>query len=127
MLIIQQCDRIQPCTACSMHQIAECCQYDLSEAERQPILQAEALKFRDREIANLRQQVLILGGQPIKVESPTDEQSVPLSNAGPKVPPKPANMSQRRFHDGSAEASLYCGTPGIANVIEEVSCHQACC
>lgn len=110
-----------------MHQIAECCQYDLSEAERQPILQAEALKERDREIARLRNQVVILGGQPIKVESPIDEQAGRASIAPPKVPPKPANISQRRFHDGSAEASLYFGTPGIANVIEEVSQHQVCC
>lgn len=107
-----------------MHQIAECCKYDLSEAERQPILQAEALKDRDREISRLRDQVLILGGQPIKVESSADEQSISPSNAAPKVPPKPPNISQRRFHDGTAEASLYCGTPGIANVIEEVSYHH---
>lgn len=36
--------------------------YDLSESERHPILQAEALREKDKEIARLRLQIASLGG-----------------------------------------------------------------
>lgn len=52
-----QCDRVQPCTACSLHQIAHECAYDLTEQERQPILQAEALRQKDKEIERLRNEL----------------------------------------------------------------------
>lgn len=45
-----------------MHQIAELCHYDLTETERHPILQAEALREKDREITRLRHEVQLLGG-----------------------------------------------------------------
>ena len=57
-----QCDRIQPCTACSLHQVARECVYDLSESERHPILQAEALREKDNEIARLRLEIATIGG-----------------------------------------------------------------
>lgn len=52
-----QCDRVQPCTACSLHQIAHECTYDLTEQERHPILQAEALRNKDKEIERLRNEL----------------------------------------------------------------------
>lgn len=118
-----QCDRIQPCTACSLHQIPECCQYDLSESERKPILQAEALKKKDKEIANLRHQIQSLGSQPIKVEYPDEDSSVldgQRRERPPQIPRKPSNLQQLRMHRGNPEDNIYYGTPALANVIEEV-------
>lgn len=118
-----QCDRIQPCTACSLHQIAEICQYDLSETERHPILQAEALKEKDRAIASLRNEIQLLQGQSIKSE-PYDEfpfgrnsQKIRLP---PRVPVNPASSHQRRFHNGTLNDSIYFGSPAMASVVEEV-------
>ncbi|MCJ1379164.1 hypothetical protein MMC17_002264 [Xylographa soralifera] len=62
-----KCDRIQPCTACSLHQQADLCHYELTEAERHPILQAEALKGKDREITRLRAEIRMLEEQSSKI------------------------------------------------------------
>ena len=40
--------------------------YDLSDSDRHPILQAEALREKDKEIARLRQEVATLGGPTAK-------------------------------------------------------------
>ena len=114
---------MQPCTACSLHQIAEQCQYDLSEAERQPILQAEALREKDKEIQRLRRQIELLGSQSNNSMSPYQDAAGPSgkqSDSGPKVPKKPANLRQKRLHKGNLTDSIYFGAPGMTSVIEEV-------
>lgn len=107
-----------------MHQIADQCRYDLSEAERQPILQAEALKEKDKAIARLRNELEILRGHPIKTEPLED--LLPLRSSQkirlpPKVPIKPLCLSRKRLHGGAAVDSIYFGSPGMTNVIEEVN------
>ena len=121
-----QCDRIQPCTACSLHQIAELCEFDLSEAERQPILQAEALKERDKTIANLRNEMAILRGEPIKAE-PTEDNIFSRSGQKIKLPPKvtkkpsPLPSLQMPAFGGDVNDNIYFGSPGMTSVVEEVS------
>ena len=51
-----------------MHQQAEHCHYELTGTERQPILQAEALREKDREIARLRQALQVMGEYSPKIE-----------------------------------------------------------
>ncbi|KAL2051402.1 hypothetical protein ABVK25_008269 [Lepraria finkii] len=116
-----KCDRIQPCTACSLHQIAELCQFDLSEAERQPILQAEALKDRDKTIAQLRNEVAILRGEPIKLEPMDDApfQSGQKIKLPPRVPRKPTNLAQKRTYTGEINDNIYFGSPAMTSVVEE--------
>lgn len=119
----RQCDRIQPCTACSMHQIADQCQYDLSEAERQPILQAEALKEKDKAIARLRNEVDLLRGNPIKSE-PSDDGSTSRLPQKMKLPPKvamkPVNVAQRHPQSNASIESMCFGSPSMTSVIDEV-------
>lgn len=106
-----------------MHQVADQCQYDLSEAERQPILQAEALKEKDKAIARLRNEVEILRGHPIKPEPLDDVQSMRSAHKirlPPKAPLKPSSLSQRRLHSGVVADSIYFGSPGMTSVIDEV-------
>ncbi|KAL8913238.1 MAG: hypothetical protein Q9171_001885 [Xanthocarpia ochracea] len=118
-----KCDRIQPCTACSLHQIAGLCRYDLTETERQPILQAEALKEKDKVIAHLRHDLQQLQSQPhIKMEPRDDDLSmngphrIPTSSI---TPTRPVNIRQRRFQGGMLNDSIYFGTPGTTSVLEE--------
>ncbi|KAI4259000.1 MAG: hypothetical protein L6R42_004808 [Xanthoria sp. 1 TBL-2021] len=118
-----KCDRIQPCTACSLHQIAGLCQYDLTETERQPILQAEALKEKDKVIAHLRHDLQQLQGQPhVKMEPRDDDlpmngtHRIPTSSIAPT---RPLNIRQRRFQGGMLNDSIYFGTPGTTGVVEE--------
>lgn len=111
-----------------MHQIADQCRYDLSEAERQPILQAEALKEKDKAIARLRNELEILRGHPIKTE-PLDDllplRSTQKIRLPPKVPIKPLCLNRKRLHGGAAVDSIYFGSPGMTNVIEEVESPSA--
>ena len=106
-----------------MHQIADQCQYDLSEAERQPILQAEALKEKDKAIARLRNEVEVLRGHPIKAE-PVDDGPSPLGPQKMKLPPKVAmkspNAAQRHLQSNASIESMCFGNLGMISVIDEV-------
>jgi len=118
-----QCDRIQPCTACSLHQIADICQYDLSETERQPILQAEALKEKDKTIAHLRNDLALLRGESIKPE-PVEHVLPASSNRKLRLPPrahKRSSVSDEAYSRGlEVGNSIYFGHPGMNNVVHEV-------
>ena len=120
-----QCDRIQPCTACALHQIADHCEFDLSEAERHPILQAEALKEKDKTIVQLRNELAVMRGDPIKSE-PVDE-VISFGQNGPKIklPPrasaKKPTSTHKREYLGEMSANIYFGSPGMTSVVEEVS------
>ena len=109
-----------------MHQIADQCQYDLSEAERQPILQAEALKEKDKAIARLRDEVEILRGHPIKSESCDDHHPLlsgtQKSRSLSKPPMQPSDASgHQRILSGAVFDPLCSGLPGMTGVMEEVS------
>lgn len=121
---ILQCDRIQPCTACSLHQIAGMCQYDLTETERQPILQAEALKEKDKAIASLRNELQLLQSQPrVKMEPRDDDLAMDPSHRLPMASiasSRPVNVRQRRYQGSMLNDSIYFGTPGTTSVVEEV-------
>ena len=106
-----------------MHQIADHCHYDLTESERQPILQAEALKEKDRDILRLRNEIQLLRGNPIKSEPLDDDlplRSRPRMRLPPRIPRKPANLSQKRYHAGFLDDNIYFGSPGMTSVIQEV-------
>ncbi|MCJ1311059.1 hypothetical protein MMC25_004729, partial [Agyrium rufum] len=45
-----KCNRVLPCSACSLNQNSQGCHYDLSDAERKPILQAEALRKLEKSL-----------------------------------------------------------------------------
>ncbi|KAL8839395.1 MAG: hypothetical protein Q9170_001789 [Blastenia crenularia] len=100
------------------------CQYDLTETERQPILQAEALKEKDKAIASLRNELQLLQGQPrVKMEPHDDD----LAADNPHrirmasiAPTRPASIRQRRYQGSMLNDSIYFGTPGTTSVVEEV-------
>lgn len=88
-------------------------------------MQAEALKEKDKTIAQLRNEVAALRGDPIKAE-PVDE-VVSFGQSGPKIklPPrvsskKPPTLAQKREYLGEMSANIYFGSPGMTSVVEEV-------
>ncbi|KAL9604280.1 MAG: hypothetical protein Q9219_000678 [cf. Caloplaca sp. 3 TL-2023] len=99
------------------------CQYDLTETERQPILQAEALKEKDKAIASLRNELQLLQGQPrVKMEPRDDDISMDSSHRIPVAaiaPTRPVNIRQRHYQGGMLNDSIYFGTPGSLSVVEE--------
>ena len=126
LFTICQCDRIQPCTACSLHQIANHCEFDLTEAERHPILQAEALKEKDKTIVQLRHELAALRGDPIKAEPVDEVISFGQNGAKIKLPPKvsskkPSTIAQKREYLGEMSHNIFFGSPGMTSVVEEVS------
>ena len=105
-----------------MHQIADQCQYDLTENERQPILQAEALKERDREIRRLQGVIQNLQGHSIKTEPLDDDIAQPSYRAKPRLHQYSAgdHSSQRRLQPHVLENNIYFGSPSMAAVAQEV-------
>ncbi|KAL8939534.1 MAG: hypothetical protein Q9211_002699, partial [Gyalolechia sp. 1 TL-2023] len=99
------------------------CQYDLTETERQPILQAEALKEKDKAIASLRNELQLLQGQPrIKMEPRDDDLAMDPSHRFPvasTASSRPVNVHQRRYQGSMLNDSIYFGTPGTTAVVEE--------
>ena len=116
-----QCDRIQPCSACSLHQIAEICRYDLTESERQPILQAEALKEKDKTIASLRNEVAALRGESVKSEF--DDHAAGTQKM--RLPPRSPKRSYYQDHHGHQQEhgddQFFLGEPGVTNMADDVS------
>ncbi len=107
-----------------MHQVADRCHYDLSEAERQPIIQAEALKEKDKAIARLQNELDSLRAYPIKNE-PYDELLPYPSSQKIRLPPKgsgkPFGLSRKRSQSSALLDAIYFGSPGMTNVIEQVN------
>ncbi|KAL9615344.1 MAG: hypothetical protein Q9167_000172 [Letrouitia subvulpina] len=99
------------------------CQYDLTETERQPILQAEALKEKDKVIARLSHELQILRSQPRIKAEPRDDDLAAQSPRGVRLEPiavaQSANGSQRQSRSGSLGDSIYFGTPDMKNVADE--------
>ena len=106
-----------------MHQIAEICHYDLSEQERQPILQAEALKEKDKAIAHLQNELQLLRGNPIKNE-PFDEDFQGHQTKKMRLPPRTMKTDdpyeEQRAQQEGQDANLYLSHPGVTNVVDEV-------
>ncbi|KAL9042894.1 MAG: hypothetical protein Q9214_003654 [Letrouitia sp. 1 TL-2023] len=111
-----------PCRARKV-KIAGMCQYDLTETERQPILQAEALKEKDKAIARLSHELQILRSQPRIKAEPRDDDLAAQSPRGVRLSPialaQSTNGPQRRSRSGSLGDSIYFGTPDMKNVADE--------
>ena len=97
------------------------CQYDLSEAERQPILQAEALKEKDKTIVALKDEIAALRGESVKpeYEEPAGpSQKLRLPPRSPKKASPDGNsarlLSQGNERNGFAET-------GIIHMADDVS------
>lgn len=100
----------------------------MSEQERQPILQAEALKEKDKAIAHLQNELQVLRGNRIK-EEPLDEDD-DFDNHHParkmRLPPRSLKRTggpheeQQQMPSDAADASLFLGHPGVTNVVDEV-------
>ncbi|KAL8729663.1 MAG: hypothetical protein Q9166_004612 [cf. Caloplaca sp. 2 TL-2023] len=91
--------------------------------ERQPILQAEALKEKDKVIAHLRQDLQQLQSQPhVKMEPRDDDLSINSPHRIPAssvAPTRPLNIRQRHFQGSMLNDSIYFGTPGTTSIVEE--------
>lgn len=108
-----------------MHQVADRCHYDLSEAERQPIIQAEALKEKDKAIARLQKELDSLRAYPIKTEPYDELLAYPSASQKMRLPPKSSTKSfglgRKRSHSSALLDAIYFGSTGMTNVIDQVN------
>ena len=113
---------MQPCTACSLHKIAEHCVYDLTESERQPILQAEALREKDKEIDRLRHQIVSLGG-PLAKEPHNGSDAKKKRKPGSTLKNgRRAGSNRQKGVSNDLDADCgFLGTPDMVNITKEVS------
>ena len=98
--------------------------YDLTESERQPILQVEALREKDKEIARLRQEITTLGGPASRTEQTSSEYDH-LKKRKPicasKSVTKPSNQRQKIVSkNDDIQSTIFSAAP-MTNVIKEVS------
>ena len=117
-----QCDRVQPCTACSLHKIADTCDYDLTESERRPILQAEALKEKDKTIERLQEEIRRLQGRSFKMEHIEDNNIFPGHE--PERQPHRVEPRWTFTYEGpqnnAFDNNIYFGCPSMAAITQEV-------
>ncbi|KAG8533757.1 uncharacterized protein KY384_001498 [Bacidia gigantensis] len=100
-----------PCRARKV-KIADICQYDLSESERQPILQAEALKEKDKTITALREEIASLRGETIR----TDYDDHGAKSQKIRLPPH----SPRKHHfQGHEHERYFFDESGMTNVADD--------
>ena len=117
-----QCDRYLPCSACAQHQIGHECKYDLSESERQPILQAEALKDKQREIDRLKQENEELRGGPSMTGQIDEHGFLPgyYARARRSQHAHRSSLSRQHLQTHFTSSSVYFGSPSMAAVTQEV-------
>ena len=117
-----QCDRVQPCTACSLHQTADTCDYDLTESERRPILQAEALKEKDKKIERLQEEIQMLQGRSFKSEQIEEDSIFPRSESEIQHQQRAIRptLTHQGLQNDAFDNNIYFGCPSMAAVAQEV-------
>ena len=98
----------------------------MTESERHPILQAEALREKDKEIARLKLEIASLDGSLGRGDYTGPDYDIVKRKrkpvAGSKLNRKSENTRQKRVDKAESTDSIYFGAPNMANIIREVSC-----
>lgn len=114
-----QCDRTKPCSACCARGHPKECEFATTDGnDYAPISQSYEIRDLRRENQKLREQLRdararYSAGDDDDVESPDQSESKATSRA--------TAAKQRRFRMGERIDNLYFGTPGLANIVSDVS------
>lgn len=114
-----QCDRTKPCSACCARGHPKECEFATADGnDYAAISQSYEIKDLRRENQKLREQLRdararYSAGDDDDVESPDRSESKATSRA--------TAAKQRRFRMGERIDNLYFGTPGLANIVSDVS------
>ena len=93
------------------------CQYDLSETDRRPILQAEALKEKNKVIASLRNEIALLRGDATNFE--LDDNAL-ASQQKIRLPPRSPKGSQQKSRHSQGDDYPFSGESSIIGVADDV-------
>ncbi|KAI9785591.1 MAG: hypothetical protein M1835_003314 [Candelina submexicana] len=117
-----KCDRVKPCRACCARSRPKECVFTIGEGDHEPIMQSYELdKLRKANLA--LKEALRASRQAQSGNTGDDEQPSEEPSHRPRVPSKPLNLKQKRLKGDQATDNLYFGSPGLANVVEDVSVH----
>ncbi len=126
MVMMMQCDRVQPCQACCARGQPKECTFAVSEKDDyEPIKQSYEIRELRKENQRLKERLRARRDAVSSPEGSNDEGLIDRKRP-PKVPSKPTKFQQRRFKTSEPSDSLYFGSPGLANVVADV-CPTSLC
>lgn len=113
-----QCDRTKPCSACCARGHPKECEFVVGEGnDYSPIQQSyeiRKLRAENQKLKERLQQARLTGsGEDNEDDESSDRKSSKTSRA--------TASRQRRFKTGERVDNLYFGTPGLANIVADVS------
>jgi hypothetical protein len=118
-----QCDRTKPCSACCARGAPKQCEFKAESGDYAPILQSyEVRKLRAE---NLRLKELLRAS---KIPIDEDEDEATTSPESQFFERPASSLHKRRaarhkkFQGSEWSNSIYFGSPGLANVINDVGC-----
>lgn len=94
------------------------CQYDLSEADRRPILQAEALKEKNKVIVSLRNEIALLRGDSTTKFDLDDAALAPQQKI--RLPPRSPKASQQKSRHSQGDDYAFPGESSMIGVADDV-------
>lgn len=119
LLTISQCDRTIPCAACCARGHPKECQFIVGEGnDYSPIQQSYEIKELRRENQRLREQ---LRDARTKQSTEDDDDVGSPDRSSGKTTARAAAAKQRRFRTNERIDNIYFGTPGLANIVSDVS------
>ena len=118
-MLIVQCDRTKPCTACCARGHPSECEFLVPEGnDYGPIPQSYELRKLRAENQRLKER---LQARRIDQSDPDDDDEGSPERRGSRKASKPSSTRQKRFRTGDRTDNLYFGTPGLASVVADVS------
>lgn len=118
-----QCDRTKPCSACCARGHPKECEFVVGDGnEYSPIQQSYEIRKLRKENQRLRERL-----QESRLSNSGEEEDEYESDRKPsKTASRAAATRQRRFKTGERVDNLYFGTPGLANIVADVSKTARC-
>lgn len=120
LLTSLQCDRTKPCSACCARGHPRECEFIVGEgSDYSPIQQSYEIRKLRQENERLKARL-----QAARLSHSADEDDDQDSgDYKSKASGRAAAAKQRRFRTGERIDNLYFGTPGLANIVNDVCIH----
>lgn len=119
-----QCDRTKPCSACCARGHPKECEFATTDGnDYAPISQSYEIRDLRRENQKLREQ---LRDARARNSAGDDDDLESPDRSGSKATSRATAAKQRRFRMGERIDNLYFGTPGLANIVSDVSIISCC-
>lgn len=114
-----QCDRTKPCSACCARGHPKECEFVVGEGNDYSPIQ-QSYEIRKLRAENQRLKERLQQARPTQSEDEDNEEES-SDRKGLRSASRTVGGKQRRFKTGERIDNLYFGTPGLANIVADVS------